>query len=54
MNRLALIFAMTLFMQGCASFVEMRVPKEFKGGKIKEDPPLGALPAREALCAKQV
>lgn len=53
MKSLAMILALAILAQGCAGIIEMRVPKQFKGSKLKEDPPISMVPCVEATCARQ-
>jgi hypothetical protein len=42
---MGLLLVAMLGLQGCAGIVEIRMPQEFKNGKIKEDPPVTILPS---------
>jgi hypothetical protein len=41
--KLGALFAL-LALNGCAGLMEFHTPKEFEGGKVKEDPPGTMLP----------
>jgi hypothetical protein len=49
--KMAALLAAGLAVSGCAGIVEIKLPREFKGKKQVEDPPLSRLapaPARKA------
>lgn len=46
-----LLLALAALAWGCAGVIEFRLPDEFKGRKLKEDPPLSLAPALDGVRA---